>query len=127
MRYNNPGLYLAALNAAYTMLGYADGYSAKLETLESPSNGYMIAIDTIGKFPNLSSVCVHSMTTVLREKASKLDESLLYIGSFRDPNTKELMFELSINIDNLDKAKEIGGIHDQEYIYDVINKEVIKL
>lgn len=118
--------YLMALNGAYSMCRYG-GYSAKLTTLEEPTKGYMVALHTIKIYPNISSVNVHEMTTLLREFCKGLDESILYIGSWVNPDTKELYFEVSLNIDNLDKARNIGGIHNQTYIWDVENKENIKL
>jgi len=38
MRSLNSGVYLAAANAAYSMIRYG-GYSAKIETLEEPMGG----------------------------------------------------------------------------------------
>lgn len=38
MRSLNPGMYLAAVNAAYSMVRYG-GYSAKMENLEEPREG----------------------------------------------------------------------------------------
>jgi hypothetical protein len=126
MRSIDPGKYLMALNAAYSMLAKG-GYSAKLDTLEEPTEGYMVAIKTLGIYPNISSVNVHTMTWILREEAEKLDSSLLYIGSWLNPETGQSFFEISLNIDNLDKALNIGKIHDQKYIWDVVNKELIKV
>lgn len=118
--------YLMALNGAYSMCKYG-GYSAKLTTLEEPTEGYMVAIKTLKIYPNISSVNVHEMTTTLREFCQHLDNDLLYIGSWVNPETNEVYFEVSINIDDLEKAKNIGGIHNQEYIWDVVNKQNIKL
>ena len=126
MRSLNSGMYLAAANAAYSMIRYG-GYSAKIETLEEPVDGYMVAIELLKKYPNISSVNTHEVSSLLREYCSKLDQGLLYIGSWSDPETSEIYFEVSLNINDLEKAKNIGNIHDQKYIYDVVNKESIKL
>ena len=126
MRSLNSGMYLAAANAAYSMIKYG-GYSAKIETLEEPVEGYMVAIELLKKYPNISNVNTHEVSGLLREYCSKLDQSLLYIGSWQDPETNEVYFEVSLNIDDLEKAKNIGNIHDQKYIWDVANKKNIKL
>ena len=126
MRSLNSGMYLAAANAAYSMIRHG-GYSAKIETLEEPAEGYMVAIELLKKYPNISSVNTHEVSGLLREYCSKLDQSLLYIGSWQDPETNEVYFEVSLNIDDLEKAKNIGNIHDQKYIWDVVNKKNIKL
>ena len=126
MRSFNTGKYLMALNAAYSMLPIG-GYSAKLDTLEEPKSGYMVAIKTLAIYPNISSVNVHEMTSILREEAEKLDSSLLYIGSWKNPESGQCYFEISVNIDDLNKALNIANIHNQKYIWDINEKTLIKV
>ena len=126
MRSLNPGMYLAAVNAAYSMVKYG-GYSAKIETLEEPVKGYMVTVKTLKIYPNISSVNAHEVSSILREETKNLDLDNIYIGSFQDPDTKEVMFEISVNIEDYEEALIAGDTNKQKYIWDVENKENIKL
>ena len=126
MRSLNSGMYLAAANAAYSMIRYG-GYSAKIETLEEPVKGYMVAVKTLKSYPNISSVNTHEVSSILREETKNLDLSNIYIGSFQDPDTKEVMFEISVNIEGYEDALILGDTNKQNYIWDVENKQNIKL
>ena len=126
MRSLNPGMYLAVVNAAYSMVRYG-GYSAKIETLEEPVKGYMVAVETLKIYPNISSVNAHEVSGILREETKNLDLDNIYIGSFQDPDTKEVMFEISVNIEDYEDALILGEANKQTYIWDVENEKNIKL
>ena len=128
MRAQSVNKYLSALNCAYTILGYSDGYSGKIDTLDKPVEGYMVSIYSLGIFPNLSEVRIFDMVPILRnycDSYSIPDE--LYIGSWRNPDNKEVHFEVSVNLLTLDEAILLGKEYNQKYIYDVVNKCNIKL
>lgn len=120
MRSFEVDVFHAALNAAYTMLGYANGYSAKLGTLEIPKQGFMVALRTLGIYEHLQDVNIGQM----RQKEYLIDElniEDLYIGSFRDPDDGKYFFELSVNLLDFDTAIKWGKKNNQRYIYDVTN------
>jgi hypothetical protein len=113
--------YLAALNAAYTMLGYSDGYSGKIGTLETPTKGFMVAIKEIASYSYLSDVNVGEMWPKLEKICADTEIQDLYIGSFKDPDTKIIYFEVSVNLFDFDTAISWAKKNNQKYIYDVVN------
>ena len=89
--------------------------------------GYMVTVKTLKIYPNISSVNAHEVSGILREETKNLDLDNIYIGSFQDPDTKEVMFEISVNIEDYEEALIAGDTNKQKYIWDVENKENIKL
>lgn len=126
MRDYHTGKYLAACNAAYSMIRNRSGYSANIDTLEEPKDGYMVAIKTLKIYPNISSVNVHEVSGLLRQECNKLYEDI-FIGVWKNPESGEIYFEISVNKSKIEDAIKVGNLTDQKYIFDVKSNQDIKL
>lgn len=74
---------------------------------EKPTNGYMVGVKPFG-------------TNLIEMLNYELEENEYY-GSWINPYSEEMEFDISINVDDLDLAIEIGKKYNQISIYDLDN------
>lgn len=113
---------LAVINRAYSMLGVKKGYSGKIDGGEEPTMGFMVAIRPLAIFDNLMSVSTGELWGLLEKALNELEIQDLYIGSFINPDTGKVYFEVSINVLDFETAINWGKKCNQNYIYDVVNE-----
>ena len=116
---------LAVINRAYSMLGFKNGYSGKIDGGEEPTMGFMVAIRELATFDNLMSVSTGSLWRLLEKALNEIIIEDLYIGSFVSPDTGKVSFEVSVNLMDFDTAIKWGKECNQKYIYDVVNEALI--
>lgn len=126
MRGRSRDKYREALNAAYSMLGYSNGATIDVDTLDTPKEGYVVALETIGEFSKLQDVVVPTMVEKLREVSNK-KVSRVYAGSFKDPETGNYLFEASTVLGNIDAAMILAKQLNQKYIFDLKSKLLIEV
>lgn len=122
MREQTINKYLLALNSAYSGISNSP-FTINIITNEQVTKGYIVPIFKIANWPNISSVNVHAMVGEVSNYAKNLDNELLYITSINSVDGAE--FYISIVIEELSKAYNIAGIHDQKFIIDSKTKEFI--
>jgi hypothetical protein len=115
---------LKIANSLYAKAGHFGGALINKQ-FESPEHGFMVSIEDGPVFNSLSEVNEHEVSKFIKDNL--VCESACYFGSWVDPETKKVYFDLSINIFNEETALNCAKLKDQISIYDVSNKKTIYL
>lgn len=104
------------------------GSSRSFKDLSKPETGYMVS------FKNPTLVLYHPVSMLLSIKqfavdalASGVANDYTYLGGWRDDKTGLVHIDISVNIPDLESAIALGKAMGQIAIYDVLNKEEIRL
>jgi len=123
----------ATLIASISLSEQKYGGSYNLD-LEQPVTGYMVSLG--GKkhtleYETLSKVDVHAVAAWVKSHVDVLGTTYfgqpLYLGSWYDQSTGKVFFDLSVNESDKAHALSEAVIWKQLAIYDVENKQIIRL
>lgn len=89
---------------------------------EKPVTGYMVSVKDM--FVRQGMIISASELKALE---SELTESNLFLGGWFNQDNGRTYWDISINLDNLENARNLGAINKQLSIYDVKNETTINL
>jgi hypothetical protein len=102
-----------------------NGATYNLNTGElNPTSGYFVGLKGNEKIIGLDNYTKDVQTYVLAN-STKLSDKDNYLGSWI--NEDEIVLDIAVRVDSLDKAIKLGKENEQSAIYDASNKVVIWL
>jgi hypothetical protein len=102
-----------------------NGGSYNLNTRElNPKRGYFVSIKGFEQVSKPNSIG-SSVSKFISENGFELSKHDRFVGAWLEDG--ELILDVSVNVLNLDDAKELGNKNDQTAIFDAENQEVIYL
>lgn len=92
---------------------------------EKPKSGYMVSLLGYEKVIKLRKLTASQIRLYLKYNARYMNSKNMFFGIWID--NKSVYLDISINIQDRDRAIKAGIINRQKAIYDVTNQSVIKL
>lgn len=124
MRTTNIKKARALANSLYQKCNEGASYNSKFD---SPKWGYMVSLKDGPVFDTITGVDTGKVTAFIEENLPSMDFPLFYFGVWIDSETGKVYFDLAEQFANLDNARGAAQARDQIAIYDVDNKEDIRI
>lgn len=113
------------LRKLFDELSLTGGFTYNLATGGVPTNGYMVSLLGYEEVYNTNVFKESDLQSFVLKNITKLSSEKEFLGGW--VNNKKVFLDVSINIENLEKAIYVGIINKQQAIYDCENKKVITL
>ncbi len=114
----------ALANSLYQKCNEGKSYNSQFD---SPKWGFMVSLKDGPVFDSVTDVDTGKVIAFIEENLPSMDFPLFYFGVWKDSETGKVHFDLVEQFANLDNARGAAQARGQVAIYDVDNKEDIRI
>lgn len=113
------------LRKLFDELSLTGGFTYNLATGDVPTNGYMVSLLGYEELYDTSTFKESDLQSFVLKNITKLSSEKEFLGAW--VNDKKVFLDVSINIENLERAIYVGIINKQQAIHNCNNGEIIAL